>query len=59
MQIFIYYCSIKMNGMIALRTMFYFITTSLLAACVGLVLVVIVHPGNPEIKAGLGQGKIR
>jgi len=46
----------KMNGMIALRTIVYFITTSLLAACVGLVLVILVHPGNPETKLSLGSG---
>ena len=48
----------KMNGMIALRTMVYFLSTSLLAALVGLVLVVVIHPGNPETKADLGDGKL-
>ena len=47
----------KMNGMIALRTIVYFIVTSLLSACVGLVLVVAIHPGNPEVKKVLGSGK--
>ena len=47
----------KMNGMIALRTIAYFIITSLLSACVGLVLVIIIHPGNPEVKTLLGSGK--
>jgi len=46
----------KMNGMIALRTMVYFIATSLLASLVGLVLVILVHPGNPETKTLLGAG---
>ena len=46
----------KMNGMIALRTIVYFILTSLLSACVGLVLVIIIHPGNPEVKTLLGSG---
>jgi len=46
----------KMNGMIALRTIAYFIITSLLSACVGLVLVIIIHPGNPEVKTLLGSG---
>jgi len=46
----------KMNGMIALRTIVYFIATSLLAALVGLVLVILVHPGNPETKSLLGSG---
>ena len=47
----------KMNGMIALRTIVYFIITSLLSACVGLVLVIAIHPGNPEVKTLLGSGK--
>jgi len=46
----------KMNGMIALRTILFFMATSLLAACVGLVLVVSIHPGNPEIKETIGSG---
>ena len=48
----------KMNGMIALRTMVYFLATSMLASLVGLVLVVVIHPGNPETKADLGDGKL-
>lgn len=46
----------KMNGMIALRTIIYFLTTSLLSACVGLVLVLAIHPGNPDTKVLLGSG---
>jgi len=46
----------KMNGMIALRTIVFFILTSLLSACVGLVLVITIHPGNPETKILLGSG---
>jgi len=46
----------KMNGMIALRTIIYFLSTSLLAAMVGLVLVITIHPGNPEIKEEMGNG---
>jgi Na+/H+-dicarboxylate symporter len=46
----------KMNGMIALRTIVFFMVTSLLAACVGLVLVIAIHPGTPEIKAVVGSG---
>ena len=47
----------KMNGMIALRTIVYFIITSLLSALVGLVLVTTIHPGNPEVKTILGSGE--
>ena len=46
----------KMNGMIALRTIVYFTVTSLISACVGLVLVIAIHPGNPEVKTLLGSG---
>jgi len=46
----------KMNGMIALRTIVYFLVTSLISALIGLALVLIVHPGNPETKDQLGEG---
>jgi len=46
----------KMNGMVALRTIVYFMATSLIASLVGLILVILVHPGNPETKTLLGAG---
>jgi len=46
----------KMNGMIALRTIMYFIATSLISACVGLILVIVIHPGSSEVKTLLGSG---
>jgi len=46
----------KMNGMMALRTILFFILTSLLSACVGLVLVLAIHPGDPDTKNILGSG---
>ena len=46
----------KMNGMIALRTIVYFLTTSLISALIGLALVLIVHPGDPATKDELGDG---
>lgn len=46
----------KMNGKIALRTIVYFLVTSLLSAVVGLVLVIAIHPGNPEMRDLLGKG---
>jgi len=46
----------KMNGMVALRTIVYFLTTSLISALVGLVLVLWIHPGNSEIKKLVGDG---
>ena len=46
----------KMNGMMALHTIVFFMLTSLLAACVALTLVIAAHPGTPEMKAMLGDG---
>ena len=46
----------KMNGMIALRTIVYFLVTSLISALLGLAMVLIIHPGNPETKTLLGDG---
>ena len=46
----------KMNGMIALRTIVYFLVTSLISALIGLALVLIIHPGDPDTKNELGDG---
>ena len=46
-----------MNGMIALRTVSLFLVTSLISAIIGLVLVILVHPGNTETKETLGAGQ--
>jgi len=46
----------KMSGMIAFRTILYFLTTSLISACVGLALVLAVHPGDSSLKESLGAG---
>ncbi|XP_076655750.1 excitatory amino acid transporter 2 isoform X2 [Halictus rubicundus] len=40
----------RMNGMIAVRTLVYFILTSLLNAILGVILVLLIHPGNPGIR---------
>lgn len=45
-----------MNGKIALRTLVYFLLTSLFNAALGIVLVVAIHPGDPETKKVLGDG---
>ena len=47
----------KMSGKIAGRTILYFLTTSLLAATVGLVLVVIIHPGEAKLVIGRAMGE--
>eukprot|EP00096_Caligus_rogercresseyi_P015728 TRINITY_DN819_c0_g1_i2.p1 TRINITY_DN819_c0_g1~~TRINITY_DN819_c0_g1_i2.p1 ORF type:complete len:553 (-),score=118.23 TRINITY_DN819_c0_g1_i2:182-1840(-) len=46
----------KTNGIVALRTIVYFITTSLISALIGLILVLLIHPGNSETKSILGDG---
>ena len=46
----------KMNGMIALRTIVFFLTTSLISALIGLALVLAIHPGSTETKSLLGDG---
>jgi len=46
----------KINGKMALRTIVFFLVTSLLSAVVGLVLVLAIHPGSPEAKQLLGEG---
>ncbi|CAL7934650.1 unnamed protein product [Xylocopa violacea] len=43
----------RMNGMIAVRTLVYFILTSLLNAVLGVVLVLLIHPGNPGIRKSI------
>ena len=48
----------QMSGMIAFRTITYFLITSLLSATVGLILVVAIQPGKLEgLKATLGNGE--
>ncbi|XP_037975146.2 excitatory amino acid transporter isoform X2 [Plutella xylostella] len=41
----------KMSGKIAVRTLLYFILTSMFNAFLGIVLVVLIHPGKPELKS--------
>ena len=45
-----------MNGMIALRTIVYFLVTSLISSLIGLALVLTIHPGSVETKNQLGDG---
>ncbi|XP_058795428.1 excitatory amino acid transporter isoform X2 [Phymastichus coffea] len=40
----------RMNGMIAVRTLVYFVLTSLLNAILGISFVLIIHPGNPGLR---------
>nr|KAF7415717.1 hypothetical protein H0235_012309 [Vespula pensylvanica] len=43
----------RMNGMIAIRTLVYFILTSFLNAVIGVILVLVIHPGNPGIRESI------
>lgn len=37
--------------------MVYYMSTTIIAAILGVVLVLLIHPGNPKLRANLGQGK--
>ena len=49
----------KLNGKMALRTIVYFLSTSLIASLVGLILVIAIHPGSSETKELLGAGSTK
>ena len=48
----------KMSGMIAVRTIVYFLSTSLIAAILGLIMVVAIHPGDSNLKTEVAEGKV-
>lgn len=37
--------------------MVYYMSTTIIAAILGVILVLLIHPGNPKLRANLGQGK--
>ncbi|KAK7074563.1 hypothetical protein SK128_028471, partial [Halocaridina rubra] len=45
----------KMNGRIVVRTVLYFMATSLLNAILGVILVIAIHPGSPLFKELIAQ----
>lgn len=47
----------KSSGRLGTRAMVYYMTTTVIAAVLGVVLVLLIHPGNPKLKANLGQGR--
>lgn len=47
----------KSSGRLGTRAMVYYMTTTVIAAILGVVLVLLIHPGNPKLRANLGQGK--
>lgn len=40
----------RSSGRIGFRALTYYMATTILAAVVGIAMVLIIHPGNPEIK---------
>lgn len=40
----------KSSGRIGFRALTYYMVTTILAAIVGIAMVLIIHPGNPQIK---------
>lgn len=47
----------KSSGRLGTRAMVYYMSTTVIAAVLGVVLVLLIHPGNPKLRANLGQGK--
>ena len=47
----------KSSGRLGTRAMVYYMTTTIIAAVLGVILVLAIHPGNPNLKANLGEGK--
>ncbi|KAJ8247523.1 hypothetical protein GJAV_G00247360 [Gymnothorax javanicus] len=46
----------KSSGRLGTRAMVYYMSTTIVAALLGVVLVLAIHPGNPKLKARLGAG---
>lgn len=44
----------KMSGKIACRTLLYFIITSMFNAILGILMAVMIHPGQPELRDDIG-----
>lgn len=47
----------KSSGRLGTRAMVYYMSTTVIAAILGVVLVLVIHPGNPKLRANLGHGK--
>lgn len=41
----------RSSGRMGMRALVYYITTTILAAIVGIIMVLLIHPGNPLIKS--------
>lgn len=46
----------KSSGKMGSRALVYYFGTTIMAAILGIILVSIIHPGDPSIKEGLGEG---
>ncbi|KAJ8252653.1 hypothetical protein COCON_G00219650 [Conger conger] len=46
----------KSSGRLGTRAMVYYMTTTIIAAVLGVILVLAIHPGNPKLKERLGEG---
>ncbi|XP_033005707.1 excitatory amino acid transporter 2 isoform X2 [Lacerta agilis] len=47
----------KASGRLGTRAMVYYMSTTIIAAILGVILVLAIHPGNPKLKKQLGEGK--
>lgn len=41
----------RSSGRMGVRALVYYLTTTILAAIVGIVMVLLIHPGDPQIKS--------
>nr|AKN21395.1 slc1a-5 [Schmidtea mediterranea] len=48
----------KSSGKMGLYAIVYYVVTTLMAVILGIILVVAIHPGNPNIKKSLGPGSM-
>ncbi|KAM6960977.1 excitatory amino acid transporter 2-like isoform 2-T2 [Aplochiton taeniatus] len=46
----------KSSGRLGTRAMIYYMSTTIIAAVLGVILVLLIHPGNPKLKENLGEG---
>ncbi|KAK2819763.1 hypothetical protein Q7C36_021409 [Tachysurus vachellii] len=47
----------KSSSRLGTRAMVYYMTTTIIAAVLGVLLVLAIHPGHPKLKSNLGEGK--
>ncbi|KAK3527968.1 hypothetical protein QTP86_013083 [Hemibagrus guttatus] len=47
----------KSSGRLGTRAMIYYMSTTIIAAVLGVLLVLAIHPGHPKLRSNLGEGK--